>query len=87
MQEGCLEIAKNGTCARWVGDNYLYWLKPGFTPATASTFDDLKNLNMFYDWRIWVSSVIYTVYCGISVVFVVIFAPKIFKWVADTPIR
>ncbi len=22
MQEGCLEIAKNGTCARWAGDSY-----------------------------------------------------------------
>ena len=42
---------------------------------------------MFKDWRIWVTSLFYTAYCVLSVFYVIIFAPKIFKWVADTPIR
>jgi hypothetical protein len=82
--EECLYVAPNGKCARWIGDNYNIG-QQGKTPSTLSMWDPNKY-QIFKDWRIWTSSLIYLVYSILSVFYVLLFAPKVLEWIRVTPI-
>jgi hypothetical protein len=87
MVEDCMQVAENGQCMRWFGDEPRQYMKPGAPPPATISIMDAPKMQIFMHWQIWVSSLVYLAYSILSIFYVVIFVPKVLLWIVETPIR
>ena len=86
MQEDCILVAKNGKCQRWIGDNLDMYMKPGSydpknPPTPNNDWMNVSKYNIWKEWRLWLSTIIYFFYSCMMVWYVIIFAPKVLEWI------
>ena len=61
-------------------------MKPGKIDDFKNEWRNWMKYNIWTDWRLWVSTLIFIVYSCLKVWYVIIFAPKVLEWIYVTPL-